>query len=81
MSKYLLQLEDRGAFVSAHETLDAAKAAVTEHGFEGVKWQNHPRGEKGNFAKVFKDSAIKHPIAVAYPSKDRTLWIWHDPTA
>lgn len=79
MSKYLLQLEDRGAFVSDHPTLQAAKDAAGAHGFTHAKWQDHPRGEQETFAKSFKDSKLMHPIAVAYPSENRTLWIWHDP--
>jgi hypothetical protein len=80
MAKYLLQLEDRGEFVSSHDTLGLAQAAATEQGFD-VKWQDHPRGEEAPFAKVFKDAKQMHPVAVAYPSNERTLWIWRDPTA
>lgn len=80
MPKYMLQLEDRGAYVSEHATLLEAQDAAAERGFD-VQWQDHPRGEKGAFAKVFKNAKHIHPVAVAYPSAERTLWIWYDPTS
>lgn len=82
MPKYLLQLEDRGAFVGDYASQrEAEDAVVLEHGFAPQQWQDHPRGERGKFSKVFKNAKHIHPVAVAYPSDGKTLWIWHDPTA
>lgn len=79
MPKYLLQLEDRGAFVSSHTTLLDAQHAAVDAGFD-VPWNDRPFGEPQSFAEVFDDIADKpYPVAVAYPSAERTLWIWYDP--
>jgi hypothetical protein len=82
MPKYLLQLEDRGAFVGEHETLLDAQHEALEQGY-AVTWNDRPSGEPQSFAEVFADAADvrPYPVAVAYPSDDRTLWIWYDPTA
>lgn len=78
MPKYMLQLENKGEFVSEHPSLQEAKDAAEERGFN-VRWLDRPIGAKNSFQVVFKDDDFEHPVAVAYPHPDKPMFIWFDP--
>lgn len=79
--KYFLQLEERGEFVEQRDTLEEIKQAAVERNFPNLRWLDRPTGGKQSFAVLFKDEPGLQPFAVAYPKKDKPMFIWRDPSA